>query len=130
MRKLFITFRLRQIIRADERCLQFLEALGRDGVENIPTQANRDRVLSKCHLRLPCKAKYSKASYLHARNLNYLSSNFRRCTFAQARPKEFPYADPVKCAERLLPLADHPELCLQCNWEHAYTHRERDRYCR
>eukprot|EP00434_Breviolum_minutum_P035511 symbB.v1.2.031437.t1/scaffold3650.1/size52688/1 len=52
VRKLYITFRLRQIIRADERCLQFLEA----------------------------------------------------------RPKEFPWADPVKCAKRLLPLADHPEL--------------------
>lgn len=51
-------------------------------------------------------------SYLHARNLKYHSSNFRRCAFAQARPKEFPWADPVKCAKRLLPLADHPELRL------------------
>lgn len=34
VRKLYMTFCLRQIIRADERCLQFLEALGRDGVKN------------------------------------------------------------------------------------------------
>eukprot|EP00438_Fugacium_kawagutii_P029914 Skav232660 [mRNA] locus=scaffold698:72386:78133:+ [translate_table: standard] len=28
----------------------------------------------------------------------------------EARPKEFPYADPVQCSKRLLPLADHPEM--------------------
>eukprot|EP00930_Biecheleria_cincta_P026837 TRINITY_DN1886_c0_g2_i1.p1 TRINITY_DN1886_c0_g2~~TRINITY_DN1886_c0_g2_i1.p1 ORF type:complete len:646 (-),score=106.88 TRINITY_DN1886_c0_g2_i1:13-1881(-) len=30
--------------------------------------------------------------------------------YLEARPEQFPYADPVACSRRLAPLADHPEM--------------------
>eukprot|EP00931_Biecheleriopsis_adriatica_P033039 TRINITY_DN1920_c0_g1_i1.p1 TRINITY_DN1920_c0_g1~~TRINITY_DN1920_c0_g1_i1.p1 ORF type:complete len:626 (-),score=144.03 TRINITY_DN1920_c0_g1_i1:64-1941(-) len=42
--------------------------------------------------------------------LHIIRADEHALQFLEARPDQFPYADPVACARRLLPLADHPEM--------------------
>ncbi|CAK9020015.1 unnamed protein product [Durusdinium trenchii] len=45
-----------------------------------------------------------------AQPLQIVRADERCLQFLEARPKEFPYADPVVCSKRLVPLAEHPEM--------------------
>lgn len=51
-----------------------------------------------------------KVITIAAQPLQIVRADERCLQFLEARPKEFPYADPVECSKRLLPLADHPEM--------------------
>ncbi|CAJ1399600.1 unnamed protein product [Effrenium voratum] len=47
---------------------------------------------------------------LAAQPLQIIRADERCLQFLEARPEEFPYADPVACSKRLLPLADTAEM--------------------
>eukprot|EP00913_Durusdinium_trenchii_P035653 g33363.t1 len=76
------------------------------------------RFSEKRLLKNPDTGKYFKLSDLFvgqvvtiaAQPLQIVRADERCLQFLEARPKEFPYADPVACSKRLLPLAEHPEM--------------------
>lgn len=51
-----------------------------------------------------------KTVYIAAQPLQIIRADEHCLQFLEARPQEFPWADPVACARRLLNIADHPEL--------------------
>jgi len=51
-----------------------------------------------------------KTVTIAAQPLQIIRADEHCLRFLEARPNEFPYADPVACAKRLEPLATHPEL--------------------